>query len=77
MFGNQNTPQNHNIPCPECKFPIPVSIMSLVSGQPLQCLNVNCQIELNADISSQGMNALKNFDSAVKQFEEKKRGLGA
>ncbi|NOU19226.1 MAG: hypothetical protein HOO91_16840 [Bacteroidales bacterium] len=65
------------IPCPECGFPIPVNMMQLLMGQPHKCLNVNCQIELNIDTSQskKGIEALKNFDHSIQEFENAKKNI--
>jgi len=67
------------LPCPECKCPIPVSINQLLAGHPLACLNPVCGVSLSIDhhSSHQALEKVRKLKKGIDAFEAKKKKLGA
>jgi hypothetical protein len=72
-----NHSHSHNMPCPECNSPIPMSMDRLLSGQPIKCLNPACGLELKIDTqkSQKALEQVSKLKKEVDNFEKKKKHL--
>lgn len=66
--------QEKTIPCPECQYPLPVTIETLLNQEPISCPNTECEVvlNLNTNNSYSALNEIKRLDTAMQKFEKEK-----